>query len=540
MQRFSQAPSEGPIRKRLRSHETFVDAVKNILVLDEITKRFGSVIANDGVNLSVRRGTVHALLGENGAGKTTLMNILYGLYRPDAGRIVLRGRPVRFASPKDAILQGIGMIHQQFLLVAQFTVAENIVLGLPPRRHLFMDLARVEQDIEALSDAYRLHVDPRVPIWQLPVGTQQRVEILKALYRKADLLVLDEPTSVLTPTETEALFEVLRRLVAEGRSVILISHKLEEILRVSDEVTVMRRGRVVDTVPTAETTAPGLARMMVGRDVVLRLDKPPRLPGEVVLEVRDLTARNDREVPGLRGVSFGIRMGEIFGVAGVDGNGQSELVEVIAGLRPSTAGQVLLKGRNIAGLSPREIIARRIAYIPSDRNRVGLILDFSIAENLVLKQFHNPPYSRYGILDAKMIGSNTEALAAQFDIRMSSIHQVVRQLSGGNQQKVALAREVAGEPDVIVAVQPTRGLDVGASEYVMRTILKQRARGSAVLYVSTELDEVLSMSDRVGVLFGGKLMGIVDPAATPVEEISLMMMGSPLAAGADVSTTDPR
>lgn len=516
-----------------------MDAIQNILVLDGITKRFGSVIANDGVNLSIRRGAVRALLGENGAGKTTLMNILYGLYRPDAGRIVLRGRSVRFASPKDAILEGIGMVHQQFMLIDKLTVAENLVLGLPPRRQLFMDLARVEQDIEDLSDRYRLHVDPRLPIWQLPVGTQQRVEILKALYRKADLLVLDEPTSVLTPTEIEALFEVLRRLVAEGLSVILISHKLEEILRVSDEVTIMRQGRVVATVPTTEATAAGLARMMVGRDVALRMDRPLQNPGEVVLEVRDLAALNDREICALRGVSFDIRGGEIFGVVGVDGNGQSELVEVIAGLRPSKAGQVLLKGRSIIGLSPREIIGRRAAYIPSDRNRVGLILDFSIAENLVLKQFHHAPYARYGILNANTIGSNAEALAARFDIRMSSIHQVVRQLSGGNQQKVALAREVAGEPDVIVAVQPTRGLDVGASEYVMRTILEQRTRGAAVLYVSTELDEVLSMCDRVGVLFGGRMIGIFDPSATSLEEIGLMMTGSPLA-GTSVSATDPR
>ncbi len=494
--------------------------------MDGITKLFGSVIANDHVTLSIRQGTVHALLGENGAGKTTLMNILYGLYRPASGKIILRGRPVQFTSPKDAIQHGIGMIHQQFMLVPPLTVAENIVLGLPPRRRLFMDLARVEQEIEALSDAYRLHVDPRLPVWQLPVGTQQRVEILKALYRKADLLVLDEPTSVLTPAETEALFEILRRLVAEGHSVIFISHKLEEILRVSDDVTVMRQGQVVDTMPTTETTPHGLARMMVGRDVVLRLDKPAPRIGEAILEVRDLAARSDRGLPALRGVSFAIHAGEIVGVAGVDGNGQSELVEVIAGLRPATGGGVLLKGHDVAGLPPREIIARRVAYIPSDRNRVALIVDFSIAENLVLKQFRSVPYCHRGILNQQTINAHAEALASRFDIRMASIHQLARRLSGGNQQKVTLAREVSGEPDLIVAMQPTRGLDVGASEFVMRTILAQRARGAAILYISTELEEVLSMSDRVAVLFGGQIMGVVDSTTCSLEEISLMMAGS--------------
>ncbi len=508
--------------------------------MDGISKRFGPVVANDHVMLSVRQGTVHALLGENGAGKTTLMNILYGLYRPDSGQILLRGKPAHFASPRDAIRQGIGMIHQQFMLVPPLTVAENIVLGLPGGRGVFLDLRRVEEEIAEISESYGLRVDPRLSVWQLPVGTQQRVEILKALYRKADLLILDEPTSVLTPGETQALFAVLRRLVGEGHSVIFISHKLEEIRRVSDEVTVMRSGRVVNTLPTREATPNGLARMMVGRDVVLNLQKDPSQPRDAVLEVRGLAALNDRGLPALKAVDLAVRRGEILGVAGVDGNGQSELVEAIAGLRVPTAGEILLNGRSVVGRSPREIITRGAAYVPADRNRVGIILDFSIAENLILKQFYSPPFCNRGILNSTAVTTHAKGLAKRFDIRAASIYQPLRYLSGGNQQKVALAREVSGQPDLILAAQPTRGLDVGASEFVMRTILEQRARGSAILYVSTELDEVLTMSDRVAVMFGGEIVGVVDPKTSPLEEISLMMAGGHPRAAATGTSPDSK
>jgi ABC-type uncharacterized transport system ATPase subunit len=504
-----------------------------LLMMEGITKRFGSVVANDGVSFVVREGMIHALLGENGAGKTTLMNILYGMYRPDAGRILLRGTRLRFDSPRDAIRHGIGMIHQQFMLVPPLTVAENIVLGLRGRRRILLDFRQVEREVASLSEAYGLEVDPRLPVWQLPVGTQQRVEILKALYRGADLLVLDEPTSVLTPGETRALFGVLRRLAQEGHSVVFISHKLEEILDVSNEVTVMRAGRVVNTLPTRQATPSGLARMMVGRDVVLRLSKTPRQPQGPVLEADRLSAFNDRGLPAVKEVSFLVRAGEIMGVAGVDGNGQSELVEVIAGLRPAITGRVRLNGRDITGRSPHEIIALGAAYIPADRNRVGLILDFSVAENLILKRFHKPPFCVRSVLQTRSITEHAETLARRFDIRAASAHQALRHLSGGNQQKVALAREVSGHPTLIIAAQPTRGLDVGASEFVMRTILEQRDRGSAILYVSTELDEVLSMSDRVAVMFRGEIVGIVDPSTTTMEEISLMMAGAKRAAGGD-------
>ncbi|MDQ7827532.1 MAG: ABC transporter ATP-binding protein [Armatimonadota bacterium] len=497
-----------------------------VLRMEEITKRFGPIVANDRVTLDVRAGTVHALLGENGAGKTTLMNVLYGLYQPDSGRIYLRGVPVRFSSPRDAIRQGIGMIHQQFMLVPQLTVAENVMLGLPPRRGPFLARGAVETEIATLARTYGLDVDPRAAVWQLPVGAQQRVEILKAIYRGADLLILDEPTSVLTPAEAEALFAILRQFVREGRSVIFITHKLEEVMRVSDEVTVLRQGRVVGTVATRETSAESLARMMVGREVVLRLQKDPVVIGEAVLEVRSLQALNDRGVAALRGVSFQVRRGEIFGVAGVDGNGQTELAEAVVGLRPVQGGRILLRGRDITAVPVRERIACGMTYIPADRARFGVIGDMAVADNLVLKVVHRPPYSRRTLLDRVAIAAHARGLVSRFDIRLAHVFQPVRHLSGGNQQKVVLAREVGADPDVLVAVQPTRGLDVGAAEYVLRTILAQRARGTAILYISTELDELLTVSDRLAVLFNGEIMGVVDPRLVSLREISLMMTGA--------------
>jgi simple sugar transport system ATP-binding protein len=496
-----------------------------MLQIDGITKTFGFLTANDRISFRVERGTVHALLGENGAGKSTLMNVLYGLYRPDAGRIVLRDRPVTFHSPRDAIRAGIGMIHQHFMLVPPLTVGENVVLGHDPLTRPWLNLRQVEREVHNLSTTYGLDVDPRAIVWQLPVGQQQRVEILKALYRKADLLILDEPTSVLTPAETEALFAIIRRLRADGHTVIFISHKLDEVMAISDTVTVLRGGRVVETVAGSETSPAALARAMVGRDVTFRVAHERTGQGEPVLRVEGLTALNDRGLPALRGLSFALHRGEILGVAGVDGNGQSELAECICGLRPPTAGRVLLDARDITGLSPRAIIEAGVGYIPGDRQRTGLVLDFDISENLILKRHDRAPFCRRGALDFLAVERHAADLVERFDVRTPSVRSRVRTLSGGNQQKVVLAREVSEGPAVLVAMQPTRGLDVGATEYVQRSLLAQRERGAAILYVSTELEEVLGLSDRIAVLAQGEIVDVVDAATATREEVGMLMTG---------------
>ena len=496
-----------------------------MLEIEEITKAFGSVVANDRISFHVERGTVHALLGENGAGKSTLMNILYGLYRPDGGRILLRGQPVTFHSPKDAIRAGVGMIHQHFMLVPPLTVAENIILGHDSLARPRLDLKRAEREIAGLSRTYKLDVDPAARVWQLPVGQQQRVEILKALYRKADLLILDEPTSVLTPGETEALFAIIRRLRDDGHTIIFISHKLEEVMAISDTITVLRGGRVVETVPRSETTPHVLARAMVGRDVMFRVAHERRRAGEPVLEVENLRAQNDRGLPALRGVSFTVHRGEILGVAGVDGNGQSELAECICGLRPPTGGRVVILGRNATGRPPAEIIAMGVRFIPADRQRVGVILDFDIGRNLILKRHDTAPFCRNGVMDFATVRRYAADLIQRFDIRAPGPRVRARTLSGGNQQKVVLAREVAENPDLLVAMQPTRGLDVGATEYVQRTLLTQRDRGAAILYISTELEEVLNMSDRIMVLSQGEIVGTLDAATATSETVGLLMAG---------------
>jgi general nucleoside transport system ATP-binding protein len=496
-----------------------------MLEIDGITKTFGSLTANDRVSFRVERGTVHALLGENGAGKSTLMNVLYGLYRPDAGRIVLRGRPVAFHSPRDAIRAGIGMIHQHFMLVPPLSVSENIVLGYDPLTRPWLNLRRVERDVHSLSAAYGLDVDPRAIVWQLPVGQQQRVEILKALYRKADLLILDEPTSVLTPAETDALFTIIRRLRADGHTVIFISHKLDEVMAISDMVTVLRGGHVVETVARADTNPAALARAMVGRDVAFRVGHGREGPGEPILRVEGLAALSDRGLPALRGLSFVLHRGEILGVAGVDGNGQSELAECICGLRPPTAGRVQLGTRDITGLSPRAIIDAGVGFIPGDRQRTGLVLDFDIGQNLILKRHDRAPFSRRGAMDFAAVERHALDLVQRFDVRAPSVRSRVRTLSGGNQQKVVLAREVSGNPAVLVAMQPTRGLDVGATEYVQRSLLAQREGGAAILYVSTELEEVLALSDRIAVLAQGEIVDIVDAATATRHQVGMLMTG---------------
>ena len=496
-----------------------------MLEIDGITKVFGRVTANDRITLSVARGTVHALLGENGAGKSTLMNILYGLYRPDAGRVVLRGRAVVFHSPRDAILAGIGMIHQHFMLVPPLTVAENIVLGHEPLTRPWLGLRRAEREIRDLSRAYGLDVDPGARVWQLPVGQQQRVEILKALYRKADLLILDEPTSVLTPGETETLFGIIRRLRQDGHTVIFISHKLDEVMAISDTITVLRGGRVVATTPCSDTTPAQLAVAMVGREVAFRVAHDQRPGDEPMLRVEGLHARSDRDLPALCGVSFVVHRGEILGVAGVDGNGQSELAECIAGLRKPTAGRVSVGGRDATGRSPREVIGMGVGFIPADRQRTGLILDFDIGRNLILKRHDQPPFCRRGFMDFGALQRHAADLVTRFDVRAPGPWVRTRTLSGGNQQKVVLAREVAGEPDVLIAMQPTRGLDVGATEYVQRSLLAQRERGAAILYISTELEEVLGLSDRIMVLSQGEIAGILDAATATSQSVGMLMAG---------------
>ncbi len=496
-----------------------------MLDIDGITKTFGPLTANDRISFRVERGTVHALLGENGAGKSTLMNVLYGLYRPDVGRILLRGRPVTFHSPRDAIRAGIVMIHQDFMLVPPLSVSENIVLGYDPLTRPWLNLRHVEGEVHGLSAAYGLDVDPRAIVWQLPVGQQQRVEILKALYRKADLLILDEPTSVLTPAETEALFAIIRRLRADGHTVIFISHKLDEVMAISDTVTVLRGGHVVETVARSDTTPAALARAMVGRDVTFRVAHEREGQGEPILRVEGLAALNDRGLPALRGLSFVLHRGEILGVAGVDGNGQSELAECICGLRPPTAGRVLLGTRDITGLAPRAIIDAGVGFIPADRQRTGLVLDFDIGENLILKRHDRAPFCRRGAMDFAAVERHAADLVQRFDVRAPSVRSRVRTLSGGNQQKVVLAREVSGSPAVLVAMQPTRGLDVGATEYVQRSLLAQRERGAAILYVSTELEEVLGLSDRIAVLAQGQIVDIVDAATATRHDIGMLMTG---------------
>lgn len=502
------------------------------LRLEGITKRFGTFTANDQIDLEIQTGGIHALLGENGAGKTTLMNILSGLYRPDAGQIYLNGQPVEITSPNVAIQQGIGMIHQHFMLVPQLSVAENIILGTGTALHL--NLRQKAQEIAAMSAAYGLTIDPFAIVGDLPVGAQQRVEILKALYRQAKLLILDEPTAVLTPPEVNTFFTILRQLAAKNHTIIFISHKLEEVLSLCDAVTVLRRGQVVGTTTTKGSTRQELARLMVGREVLFQLDKGTEdattsdktAPDRVVLDIQNLHVSDDRHLAALKGVSLQLRAGEILGVAGVDGNGQRELADAIAGLRPATQGSITLKGTDITQWTPQQRVKQlKLGYIPEDRQKMGLVMRFSIARNLILKAFQLLPFCRHWLLQRSAIDANANHAIQTFDIRATSGNLRVNQLSGGNQQKVVLARELAGEPELIIAMQPTRGLDVGATEYVQKALLAERSRGAAMLYISTELEEVMAMSDRIAVLYEGQFLAVLDAETATVETIGLLMAG---------------
>jgi simple sugar transport system ATP-binding protein len=497
-----------------------------VLELDGITKRFPGVLANDQIHLTLEQGEIHALLGENGAGKTTLMNILYGLYHPDEGAIRVRGNAAKMDSPSAAIRLGIGMVHQHFMLVPVFTVAENVMLGEETlTRGVFLDRATVAARIREISEQYGLQVDPDAYIKDLSVGAQQRVEILKILYRQADILILDEPTAVLTPQEVDDLFKVIRGLVARGVSVIFISHKLKEVMAIADRVTVLRDGRVVGTTRPAETNPAALARMMVGREVILTVDKKPAQPGAVVLDVKDLQVLDDRKQLKVNGVSFEVRAGEILGIAGVQGNGQTELVEALTGLRAVVGGQTRLLGNDTTRATPRGILENGVAHVPEDRQRDGLVLSFPVADNLVLNTYYLAPFATGVQMHDRAVLASAGELIEQFDIRTPSIHTLASSLSGGNQQKVIVAREFARPIKLLIASQPTRGLDVGSIEYIHQRLVEKRDQGCAVLLVSPELDEILSLADRIAVMYRGKIMDTLPANQATPERLGLRMAG---------------
>ncbi|MCL4275234.1 MAG: ABC transporter ATP-binding protein [Anaerolineales bacterium] len=490
-----------------------------------ITKRFPGVLASDKVDFDVRSGEVHALLGENGAGKSTLMKILYGLYHPDEGEILINDSPVRISSPTDSINLGIGMIHQHFMLVPTLTVAENVALGLPSSRGALTDLDRVSKRIIELAGIYGLKIDPDAYIWQLSVGQQQRVEIIKALYRGAALLILDEPTAVLTPQEVDELFVIMNQMVRDGHALIFISHKLHEVVEISRRVTVLRDGRKIGTRPTSEITKQILANWMVGREVGFSPDRGVAELGETRMKIEDLVCSSDRGTPGLRGVNLEVRSGEILGVAGVSGNGQRELAEAITGLRKVTGGKVYLEGEDVTGFPPAEITERMLSYIPEERMRDGMIKDFSVAENMILREHHKMPYSKYGFLRLREISSHANELISNFQVKTPSSETEAKNLSGGNIQKIVLAREIFRTPRVIIAAQPTRGLDIGATEYVREQLLEQRRKGVAIMLISEDLDEIIALSDRIAVLYEGQVMDIVPREEATPEKLGLLMAG---------------
>ncbi len=495
-----------------------------VLEMRGVRKEFPGIVANDDVSLDIRRGEVHALLGENGAGKSTLMNILYGLYRPDAGEIFLSGKRVVFNSARDAIQSGIGMVHQHFMLIPVMTVAENIVLGAEPRSGLLLDERKAERRVRELSERFGLAVNPTALVSAITVGQEQRVEILKALYRGADVLILDEPTAVLTPQEAGELFEIIRSLRADGKSIIFISHKLNEVLEIADRITVLRRGKKIETVPAEGATEVSLARAMVGREVLLRVEKSPAKPGDVLLSVKDLHVVDDRGIEKVRGLSFDVRAGEIVGIAGVDGNGQSELIDALAGLQSIASGSVTVDGKELTNASAREMLDEGVGHIPEDRQRRGLVLEFSIAENIALHDYAKEPDAKWGWLFPKRLIARARTLIKEFDVRGGGPLTRAGGLSGGNQQKVIAAREISRDPKVLIAAQPTRGLDVGAIEYLHRRLVTERDRGRAIVLVSLELDEILSLSDRILVIYEGRIAG-EHSGDVSEEQIGLEMLG---------------
>ena len=504
---------------------------ENVIEMREITKIFGQFVANDKINLHLRRGEIHALLGENGAGKSTLMNMLAGLLEPTSGEIAVNGQVVKLDSPSKAASLGIGMVHQHFMLVEAFTVAENIILGSEITKNGVLDIKKAIQEIKELSEKYGLAVDPSANVEDISVGAQQRVEILKTLYRGADILIFDEPTAVLTPAEIDELMIIMKNLVKEGKSIILITHKLDEIRAVSDRVTVIRRGKSIETVEIAGATNQDLAEMMVGRSVSFTTEKNPPQPKEVILSIKDLVVNENRGIPAVKNLSLDVRAGEIVGIAGIDGNGQSELIQAITGLRKVKSGTINIKGKDVVGLPPRKITEMKVSHVPEDRHRDGLVLDLTISENIALQTYYKEPLSKNGILNYTNIHNYARKLMEEFDVRAANDYVPASALSGGNQQKAIIAREVDRDPDLLIVSQPTRGLDVGAIEYIHKRLIGERDKGKAVLVVSFELDEILNLSDRIAVIHDGKIQGIVTPAETNKQELGILMAGGKLKKG---------
>ncbi|ERI89899.1 ABC transporter, ATP-binding protein [Clostridiales bacterium oral taxon 876 str. F0540] len=502
-----------------------------VLELKGIKKIFPGVIANDDVNFDLNKGEIHVLLGENGAGKTTLMNIVYGLYQQEAGDIFIKGQKVNIKNPKDAIKLGIGMVHQHFMLVHNFSVAQNMILGHETRKGLNLDIDKAIKDTKALSEQYGFNIDPNAIIEDMTVGQQQKVEILKALYRGAEILILDEPTAVLTPQEIEDLGVILRNLVKQGKSIILITHKLKEVMSLSDRVTIIRRGKVIDIVNTKDTNIDELAEMMVGRKVNLVVSKKEAKFGGATLKIENLNVLDHRGLPAVKNVNLEVRKGEILAIAGVDGNGQTELVEAIAGLRKSTSGKIVLNNKDITGKSPKDAIEAGLGHIPEDRHKRGLVLKYSLAENSILGIHYKEPFAKGIIMNYSKVKDHARKLIANYDVRTPNEDVAASALSGGNQQKMIVAREIEKDPELIIAAQPTRGLDVGAIEYIHRRLVEERDNGRAVLLVSLELDEVLSLADRIAVIYDGEIVDILDAKEATEQKLGILMAGGTLNKG---------
>jgi simple sugar transport system ATP-binding protein len=491
-----------------------------------IRKEFPGIVANDNITLQLKQGEIHALLGENGAGKSTLMNVLFGLYQPEQGEIRVRGKAVKITNPNIANDLGIGMVHQHFMLVDKFTVTENIILGKETKSGLKIDLKKAEQEVREISERYGLAVDPQAKIADISVGMQQRVEILKTLYRGAEILIFDEPTAVLTPQEIKELIQIMKTLIKEGKSIILITHKLKEIMEVCDRCTVIRKGVGIGTVNVSETNPNELASLMVGREVTFKTEKADAKPAQSVLEINGLIVKDSRGLTAVNNLNLDVKAGEILGIAGVDGNGQTELIEAISGLRKSESGSIQLNGKEIRNLPPRKITEAGTGHIPQDRHKHGLVLDFPIGENMVLQTYYKSPFSKTGVLNFKQIYQKAKSLIQEFDVRTPSEFTLARALSGGNQQKAIIGREVDRNPDLLIAAQPTRGLDVGAIEFIHKRLIEQRDNGKAVLLLSFELDEILNVSDRIAVIYEGEIVAIVNPKETTEQELGLLMAGS--------------
>ncbi|MEI5906247.1 ABC transporter ATP-binding protein [Bacillus spongiae] len=496
-----------------------------VIEMLNIRKEFPGIVANNNITLQLKKGEIHALLGENGAGKSTLMNVLFGLYQPEKGEIRVEGKPVNITNPNIANDLGIGMVHQHFMLVETFTVTENIILGSEPKKFATVDIKKAEQEVREISERYGLKVDPSAKISDISVGMQQRVEILKTLYRGAEIIIFDEPTAVLTPQEISELIQIMKTLIKEGKSIILITHKLKEIMEVCDRVTVIRKGEGIGTVNVPDTNPNELASLMVGREVTFSTEKVASTPSHKVLEIEELTVKDPRGIVAVNKLNLAVRAGEIIGIAGVDGNGQSELIEAITGLTKSESGSIKLNGNNILNEKPRKITEAGLAHIPQDRHKHGLVLDFPVGENMVLQTYYQAPFSKSSVLNYKEIYSHAKKLIEEFDVRTPSEYTQARALSGGNQQKAIIGREIDRNPDLLIAAQPTRGLDVGAIEFIHKRLIEQRDQGKAVLLVSFELDEIMNVSDRIAVIYEGEIVAIVDPKETTEQQLGLLMAG---------------